>query len=117
MATSTDAVTVHVKIQGDAVGGKACLSLYMNDQSLACASAALAASVECVLAPGETSTTTILQPDMSATQVGKTWAEMIQPSMYVDLDCDASTWTYADGPVFGVMPGQTVEIQLKPKED
>ena len=113
---SAEIVTVNLSCEGlspDETRTVA-VSLYIADESLACAGAALAASATAQMT---SSTATLrLQPDMSVQQAGKSWSEMVEPSMYVSLDCEASsTLTYASGPVFGVQPGQTVELDLKPR--
>ena len=81
------------------------------------AAASQAASSDITIEPGSTSTTTVLTPDLRVTQIGKRYDEMAEPSMYVSLDTSwvEATLTIAEGPCFGVLPGQSVELKVKRK--
>ena len=67
--------------------------------------------------PGSMSTTAVLMPDVRVTQIGKRYDEMVEPGMYVSLDTSwvEATLTIAEGPCFGVLPGQSVELKVKRK--
>lgn len=101
--------------KGDAVGGKAALILYLHDSRLADAPAAKATSGVIDIPKGEKTATLSLHPDMSVNQFGRKYSEMVELSLYVALDVQSSSLTYADTPVFDVQLGSTVELLVKPK--
>ena len=115
-SASSAPVTVLVSLPSPATSPQTVsLRLYIHDKSLACASAALSASATRTIREGDYSVSISFQPDMTVTQIGKTWDEMVNPSMYVILDAALSTVKYDSGPVFGVGPGQS-DVALKVKE-
>lgn len=109
-------ITVLVTVT-EPTGGTAELLLYLYDSMLADAPASLAATETVVIPAGEASATVVMYPDMSVTQAGKTHDEMIEPYYYASLDSEASTLDYVGGPTFGVSLGDSVSLDLKPKED
>eukprot|EP01063_Lacrimia_lanifica_P013676 TRINITY_DN2029_c0_g1_i3.p1 TRINITY_DN2029_c0_g1~~TRINITY_DN2029_c0_g1_i3.p1 ORF type:complete len:111 (+),score=28.85 TRINITY_DN2029_c0_g1_i3:59-391(+) len=90
--------------------GEAHVKLYLADKLLADVGAALVAEAV-VPVPGEVA----LPVDASVKQHGKTASEMRMPSYYVSMDCQASTVTYASGPVFNVSPGGSAQLVVKRK--
>ena len=119
-------VTVRVVVVGDGHGndsnnGTATLLLYACDRRLMDARATLVSRADVTVANNNTATTvTLAVPDdlEELQQCGKTWSQMVEPSLYVSLDNSSTTatLTYADGPVFDISPGATVEMKLKHKQ-
>jgi len=127
---STNDVTVMVHLTGrkeeesgndrTPLGGTATLCLYVCDARLMGAAATLVSQSQ-VEVSSTTAPTKVILPvpdDLSKLQqVGKAWQEMVEPSLYVALDntSPTATLTYAKGPVSRIQPGQTVDMELRPK--
>jgi hypothetical protein len=77
------------------------LNLYLHDNSLADAPAALAANCHVQIQTDESFAEIAMDPDMTIKQAGRSWDEMAMPCLYVALDVGKSTVTYFEGPVFG----------------
>mmetsp|Transcript_7531 Transcript_7531/g.8630 ORF Transcript_7531/g.8630 Transcript_7531/m.8630 type:complete len:206 (+) Transcript_7531:62-679(+) len=115
---SPNNMTVNVQIVSDGLYDQhVTLLLYMSDKLIADAPATLAAVEFSVIPETQSSFLIVLRPDMTVRQCGSTWEEMVDPSFYVSLDVGKSSLTYKNGPVFGVVPGSTVELVLKSKFD
>mmetsp|Transcript_33944 Transcript_33944/g.81611 ORF Transcript_33944/g.81611 Transcript_33944/m.81611 type:complete len:165 (-) Transcript_33944:236-730(-) len=101
------------------------LSLWLNDQRLACASAALVESRTAQLVPEDSSpiaaTTVVVFAPIdklrTVTQVGKTYDQMVEPSMYISIDVTESHVSYAKGssPAFRLRLGDVGKIDVVPK--
>eukprot|EP00956_Cyclotella_meneghiniana_P013535 scaffold19611_cov67-Cyclotella_meneghiniana.AAC.7 len=91
------------------------LCLYIHDTQICDAPAALAASCDVQIPKGESSVEVIMNLDMTVKQVGRTWKEMITPSIYVALDIEKSSVTYCGGPTFQLQPGSLAILKVKAK--
>ena len=120
-------VTVRVVVAGDGHGndsnnGTATLLLYACDRRLMDARATLVSRADVTVVGSNNTVTTVILPvpdDLEELQqCGKAWSQMVEPSLYVSLDNSSTTatLTYADGPVFDISPGATVEMKLKHKQ-
>mmetsp|Transcript_3865 Transcript_3865/g.6463 ORF Transcript_3865/g.6463 Transcript_3865/m.6463 type:complete len:131 (+) Transcript_3865:130-522(+) len=117
MTTTTCSVTVNIRSKSG--GGVVVLRLYMHDRLLMDAPAALASEVTVTVPPRGIITNQVVMTFDKAMveQIGKTWDDMADPSLYVSIDASKSDLTYtASGPVFGIQPGDTAELELKAKE-
>eukprot|EP00928_Gymnodinium_smaydae_P046888 TRINITY_DN31262_c0_g1_i1.p1 TRINITY_DN31262_c0_g1~~TRINITY_DN31262_c0_g1_i1.p1 ORF type:complete len:127 (-),score=23.89 TRINITY_DN31262_c0_g1_i1:67-447(-) len=112
MAGSPSPNAITVNVTSTSGSGDATLLLFLHDRMLADAPAALAAKATVQVQEGKVARA-VLDPDLSVKQVGKSYKEMINPVFYVSLDCDKSTLTYEDSPVFGLNIGQTAQLQVK----
>ena len=101
------------------------VSLWLHDQRLSCASAALVETQLAQLIPKDSSPTastrvvfTPIDKLSTVTQVGKTYNQMVEPSMYIALDFDTeSDVSYAKGssPAFRLRFGDVGKIDVVPK--
>lgn len=131
-SNSNNTITVNVSIKEDdnntinketnknADGDSATLFLFLHDQQLMDVAATKAGSASIHIPSGLSSTIVQIEPDLTVTQNGKRYNEMIHPSFYIsldNLDNNSSTLTYTDdGPIFGIQPGQKVNLKLQRKK-
>ena len=97
------------------------VTLWLHDQRLACASAALVQSQTAQLVPVNSPPVTKrvimfapIDKLSSVTQVGKTHDQMVEPSMYISIDVGESDVSYAKGssPAFGLRFGDVGKIDV-----
>jgi len=124
-SSSSDDITVTIQMEDASLvsGGTANLCVFLHDQRLAGASAALVASHAIQIPPGEMSTTVTIPLasnwKKTCKQAGKTFEEMIEPSLYVSLDnafTDATLkYATSHGPCFDLSPGGHGTLVVQPK--
>lgn len=110
-----EAVTVRV-FAADGSAGVARLHLYMYDEDLhenhGAEEGALVAEADVELTKGQAKEVVLL-PDLSVKQLGRAFHEMEQPGMYIGIDEDFGTLTYADEPPHDILlPGGFCELVL-----
>eukprot|EP00565_Helicotheca_tamesis_P009347 CAMPEP_0185734338 /NCGR_PEP_ID=MMETSP1171-20130828/22204_1 /TAXON_ID=374046 /ORGANISM="Helicotheca tamensis, Strain CCMP826" /LENGTH=302 /DNA_ID=CAMNT_0028404309 /DNA_START=133 /DNA_END=1042 /DNA_ORIENTATION=+ len=111
-----DSITVNILLTPDSTsGGKALLKLYLYDRLLADAPATLVTEhlVEVPRNARRAAFPVSINIDPSATQLGETFETMADGAYYIALDMDESELTYADSPVFGIAPGDSVTLELE----
>ncbi|CAJ1328871.1 unnamed protein product [Effrenium voratum] len=102
-ATTTD-ITVHVTAGPEVAGKTGSVRLYLHDKALADVGATLVSETPLSM---EDQTVT-LKPDSG--EVAATG--MVEPSYYISVSGEVFA-----PPIFDVKPGQTVEVELKPREE
>lgn len=112
-------VDVSVEVQGGS-GGFATLQVYIYDETLPEVPAVIAGEERIDLLPSKKPQTFELWIDPTTTQEGYRFLEMEQPFLAVAVDEEEGSLTYASDveelqALYGVSPGTTVTMKLKPK--